>query len=263
MLNQEPPADFRSRYDARWQRAFAASGFIFAIFTGVGLEGFWAQPPSFGLSAAATAHYYAAHQSGFRTGITLITIGMAFLLAWTVQYGYVLWRLDAASNDGGSPVMVAVAVISLLASPILLSFDLAIFAIAAFRPETTSPDVTRALSDVAWISSELIWPMLAVGMALGAVVMLRTRRQPGGFPAWLGYYSLLAAAIELFQIPIIFVKTGPFSGNGPFPWYSTTFSWGIWVLAIGISMWRSLGVARPAGAAPAITTQHREAGVHA
>lgn len=230
-----------SKLDHQWQRFFAASGFIFAVLTGVGLEVFWAQPPDFGMSATATAHYYASHASGFRIGITLITIGMAFLLAWTVQYGYTLWKLNAASQDGGSPILVIVTVVSLLASPILLSFDLAIFAIAAFRPTTTSPDVTRALSDVAWISSELIWPMLAAGMCLGGILMLRTRRQRGGFPAWLGWYSLIAAAIEFFQIPIIFVKTGPLSGNGPFPWYSTTFSWGIWAICIGASMWRSLG----------------------
>lgn len=237
-----------SRFDYRWQRFFAASGFIFALLTLIGLEGFWAQPPSFGMSAQATARYYVVHAHGFRIGITLITVGMAFLLAWTVQYGFMLWNLDRGSEDGGSPVVVAVAIVSLLASPILLSFDLAIFAIAAFRPTSTSPDVTRALSDVAWIGSELIWPMLAAGMALGGMVMLRTRRQPGGFPAWLGWYSLVAAAIEFFQIPIIFIKHGVFSGNGAFPWYSTTFSWGIWALALGAAMWRSLQVQQARGA---------------
>jgi hypothetical protein len=233
-----------SKFDYQWQRVFAASGFIFALLVGVGLEGFWAQPPSFAMSASATAHYYAVHANGFHVGITLITVGMAFLLAWTIQYGWMLYRLDAASADGGSKVLIAVTVVSLVASPILLSFDLAIFAIAAFRPASTSPEVTRALSDVGWIGSELIWPMLAVGMALGGLVMLRTRHQRGGFPAWLGWYSLLAAGIEFFQIPIIFAKTGAFSANGAFAWYSTTFSWGIWALSLGVAMWRILGSQR-------------------
>ena len=229
-----------SSYDRRWQQVFAASGIVFAILTGTGLEGFWAQPPSFGLTAGATARYYTRHHTGFLVGITLITIGMAFLLAWTVQYGTVLWRLNRASEDGGSPVVVWVTVASLVASPILLSFDLAIFSIAAFRPTTTSPHVTQALSDVAWISSELIWPMLAAGMALGGMLMLRTRRQEGGFPAWLGYYSYIAAVIELFQIPIIFIKNGPLSASGALAWYATTGSWGIWALALSITMLRNL-----------------------
>jgi hypothetical protein len=244
-LSIHEPAEVRPStsggFDHRWQRFFAACGVIFAILTGVGLEAFWPQPPSFGLTATATAHYYAVHQTGFLIGITLITAGMAFLLAWTVQYGAMLWRLDRTCPDGGSTVVVAVTITSLLASPILLSFDLAIFSIGAFRPTSTSPDVTRALSDVAWIGSELIWPMLAAGMALGGLLMLRTRHQAGGFPAWLGYYSLVAAAIELFQIPIIFVKTGPFSASGAFAWYSTTGSWGVWAIALSAVMWRALG----------------------
>ena len=40
-----------SRFDYQWQRAFAASGFVFAVITGAGLEGFWPQPPSFAMSA--------------------------------------------------------------------------------------------------------------------------------------------------------------------------------------------------------------------
>jgi hypothetical protein len=230
-----------SRFDYHWQRFFAACGFIFAVVTGAGLEGFWAQPPSFGWSAAHTSHYYAVHHTRFLIGITLITVGMAFLLAWTVQYGAMLWRLNSESEDGGSRVVVAVTIASLVASPILLSFDLAIFSVAAFRPTTTNPDVTRALSDVAWIGSELIWPMLGAGMALAGLLMLRTRRQPGAFPAWLGYYSLVAALIEPLQIPIIFVKTGPFSARGVFPWYSTVGSWGLWALCLSAAMWRILG----------------------
>ena len=65
---------------------------------------------------------------------------------------------------------------------LVFATGLAIFSIAAFRPTSTSPDVTRALSDVAWIGSELIWPMLAAGMALSGMLMLRTSKQPGGFP---------------------------------------------------------------------------------
>ena len=233
-----------SRFDERWQRVFAASGLGFAVFTGAGLEGCWPQPPSFHMTAQQTAEFYVAHQSGFRAGITLCTIGMAFLLAWTIQYGYMLWQLSAASEDSRSPVLVAVTMLSLAASPILLSFDLAIFGVAAFRPASTSPDVTRALSDIAWLGSELIWPMLAVGMALGGVLMLRTRHQQGGFPAWMGYYSLVCFVLEFGQIPNIMETRGPFSGRGIFAWYLPTLSWGVWALAIGVWMWRTLTTKR-------------------
>ena len=96
------------------------------VLTGAGLEGFWPQPPHFGWTAQQTAHYYVVHETRFRIGITLITIGMAFLLAWTVEFCLMLSRLE-----GGSRAVSAVTFASLISTPILLAFDLGVFAIAA------------------------------------------------------------------------------------------------------------------------------------
>jgi uncharacterized membrane protein YidH (DUF202 family) len=224
------------REDFLWQRFFAACSFLFVVFTFVGLEVFWPQPPSFALSAEQTAAYYVEHQNGFFIGIVMCSIGMAFLLAWTVQFCLMLWRLE-----GRSHAVTAVTVASLAASPILLSFDLAIFGVAAFRPGETSPDVTRAMSDVAWLGSQHIWPMLALGMALAGVLIIKTRGRSGSLPAWLGYFSLAVALCEFGQLPIFFFKTGPFSGNGAGAWYLATFTWGPWILAAGWAMYRVLG----------------------
>lgn len=226
--------------DRRWQRFFASCGFIFAVIVAAGLEGFWPQPPRFDLSASQTAQYYVMHQTGFWIGNTMISIGMAFLLAWTVQLGLMLWRLE-----GGSHAMAAVALVSLVASPILLSFDLAIFSVAAFRPAETSPDVTRALSDIAWIGSELIWPMLAAGMALAGILILKTQGSTGAFPRYLGWFSLFDAMVEMFQIPIIFVKSGPFAADGLFAWYATVSTWGVWAIGLSFAMYRILGQDTP------------------
>lgn len=224
------------REDFLWQRFFAACSFLFVLFTFAGLEVFWPQPPSFDLSAQATASYYVENQTGFFVGVVLCSIGMAFLLAWTVQFCMMLWRLD-----GGSRVVTAVTLASLAASPVLLSFDLAIFGVAAFRPNVTNPDVTRGLSDVAWLGSQHIWPMLAMGMALAGVLIIKTQGRSGSLPTWLGYFSVVVAACELGQLPIFFVKTGPFSGDGIGAWYLATFTWGPWILAAGWAMYRTLG----------------------
>jgi hypothetical protein len=156
-----------------------------------------------------------------------------------VQFGLMLWRLQ-----GGSRAVTAVTIASLLSTPILLAFDLAIFSVAAFRPTHTNPDVTRALSDIAWIGSELIWPMLCAGMALSGVLILKTRGTAGAFPVYLGYFSLFDAVVELFQIPIIFVKSGAFAADGIFPWYSTITTWGVWAVSLSVAMLRMLGSER-------------------
>jgi len=224
------------REDFLWQRFFAACSFIFVAFTFTGLEIFWPQPPSFALSADQTAAYYVEHRTGFLVGVVMCSIGMAFLLAWTVQFCLMLWRLE-----GGSRAVTAATAVSLAASPILLSFDLAIFGVVAFRPGETSPDVTRAMSDVAWLGSQHIWPMLAAGMALAGVLIIKTQGRSGSLPVWLGYLSLVVALSEFGQLPIFFFKTGPFSGNGVGAWYLATFTWGPWILAAGWAMYRVLG----------------------
>jgi hypothetical protein len=223
------------RFDFAWQRFFAACSLIFAVLTGLGLEAFWPQPPGFDWTAQHTAHYYVVHETRFRIGITLITIGMAFLLAWTVQFCLMLARLE-----GGSRAVSAVTFASLISTPILLAFDLGVFAIAAFRPATTNPQITQALSDIAWISSELIWPMLAGGMALGGILIIRTPGRPGSLPAWIGWFGLVDAVLELAQIPIVFEHHGPFAAN-EVSWYAPVISWGLWALSTGYAMWVALG----------------------
>jgi len=83
--------------------------------------------------------------------------------------------------------------------------------------------------------------MLALGMALAGVLIIKTQGRSGSLPAWLGYFSLAVALCEFGQLPIFFFKTGPFSGNGLGAWYLATFTWGPWILAAGWAMYRVLG----------------------
>ncbi|HTK64786.1 MAG TPA: hypothetical protein VL595_20530 [Pseudonocardia sp.] len=224
------------REDLKWQRFCAACALPFVLFTFAGLEVFWPQPMSFALTAEQTAAFYVEHRTGFLLGVIACSVGMAFLLIWTIQLGLMLWRLE-----GNSRIVSLVTTVSLAASPILLSFDLAIFGVAAFRPGDTDPHVTRMLSDVAWLGSQHIWPMLTVGMAFTGLLILKTRDQPGAFPAWLGYFSLFVAVGEFGQVGVFFFKTGPIAGDGIAAWYLATFTWGVWIAAAGWVMWGLLG----------------------
>jgi hypothetical protein len=97
------------------------------------------------------------------------------------------------------------------AIPVLPSFDCAVGAVAAYRPTAANPDVTRAMSDLGWISSMLIWPPLAFGMILAGIVILRTWQQPGAF-----------------------------APNGPGSWYLAVFTWGPWIILSSIAQVRLL-----------------------
>ena len=153
------------------------------------------------ISPEATAHYYIANQTHFLIGNTLCEIAMAFLLLFSLQLGVMLWRLDS-----GSHIATIATTVSLASSPIILSFNIPIMSIAAYRPADINPEITRAISDLAWLPSELIWPQLCVAMVLIGIIILKTQGRPESFPAWTGWLSLIAAAIEPFQAAIVFLK---------------------------------------------------------
>src|SRR5581483_5061817 len=222
--------------DIRWQRFFALNGLVFIVLCLIGLEVFWPQPPSFALSAEDTARFYADHQSGFLIGITLCELAMAFYVTWTIQIGTMLWRLDR-----GAHVKTVAATACGLATPFILAADLAVFAVAAYRPTRIDPAITQSLTDIAWIGSELFWPILAAEMALIAVIMIQGRGRPGSFPPWLGWYTALAALAEPFQAAIIFTKDGPLAPDGLLTWYLAVGSWGLWAAATSLTMYRMVG----------------------
>jgi hypothetical protein len=168
---------------------------------------------------------------------------MPFLIAWTIQLGAMLRRLE-----GGSGLVAIVATVGTISIPILLVYDVVVWAIAAYRPQDTTADVTRAFSDLGWISSMLIWPPLATGMALTGVIIFKSRGQAGAFPAWLGWFSYIVAIAELGQAPIIFYKNGPFAPDGAGSWYLAVFTWGPWIIALSIQMSRMLAQQRKQGA---------------
>ena len=230
-------------FDYRWQQVFAVSGVVGVVLCLVAWEVFMPQPPDFTMSGPQTAQFYADHQTGMLIGVTLSSLGMPFLIAWTIQLGAMLRRLE-----GGSGLVAIVATVGTISIPILLVYDVVVWAIAAYRPQDTTADVTRAFSDLGWISSMLIWPPLATGMALTGVIIMKTRQKPGAFPAWLGWFSYIVAIAELGQAPIIFYKSGPFAPDGAGSWYLAVFTWGPWIIALSIVMSRMLSQQRRQGA---------------
>lgn len=225
----------RGTHDHGWQKYFAWSGFVFAAMCLFGLEVLGPQPPRFNISAEATDQWYADNATRILLLVTFCSISMAFLLAWSLQLGQMMWQSAELSR-----IAVIVAIVSLCSTPILLAFDLTFFAIAAYRAGDTDPHVTQALSDVAWIGSMLIWPPLAASMVIIGVLILQMSATPL-FPRWLGWYSLLTAAAEPFQGMIIWFDEGPFGPRGITTWYLAVPTWGFWILALTFYMTRALG----------------------
>jgi len=164
--------------------------------------------------------------------MTLCSISMAFLLAWTIQLGMMLWRLDT-----GTRVATIVAIVSLCSTPMLLALDICFFTIAAYRPDI-SPEIIRAFSDTAWIGSMLVWPPLMLGMLIVGIIILKTQGWADSFPIWGAWVSFIAATAEPFQAGIVFTKTGVLAPNGLMTWYWAVFTWGPWIFLLAVAMIR-------------------------
>src|SRR5260370_4019810 len=131
-------------WDYRWQQVFALSGLAGVVLCLLAWEVFWPQPPDFAASGPKIAQFYASHQTSMLIGITLSAIGMPFLIAWTIQLGAMLRRLE-----GGSGLVAIVATVGTVSIPILLSFDVTAWAAPPYRPGATSPPSTRSMTDLA------------------------------------------------------------------------------------------------------------------
>lgn len=218
-----------------WERLFAWSGLIFAVLCLFGLEVLGPQPPSFSAPAVETSEFYVENRTRVLLLVTFCSISMAFLIAWSIQLGVMLWRRRELSRPA-----IVVAMMSLGSTPILLSFDLTFFAMAAYRAGDVDPEITQGFSDVAWIGSMLIWPPLTASMVIIGVLILQSDG-PGFIPRWLGWYSLWCAAAEPFQGLIIFFKEGAFGPRGVTTWYLAVPTWGFWIVALSIVMIRIVG----------------------
>jgi hypothetical protein len=217
-----------------WEKVFAWSGLVFAVLCLLGLEVLGPQPPSFSASAAETSEFYVENGTRVLLLVTFCSISMAFLIAWSIQLGVMLWRRPELSRPA-----IVVAMLSLGSTPILLAFDLTFFAMAAYRAGDISPEITQGFSDVAWIGSMLIWPPLTASMVIIGILILQLDR-PAFVPRWLGWYSLWCAAAEPFQGLIIFFKEGAFGPRGIATWYLAVPTWGFWIIALSIVMVRAV-----------------------
>jgi hypothetical protein len=111
--------------------------------------------------------------------------------------------------------------------------DMAVWAVAAFRPHEISPQTLQVLNDLGWflfvftISPFCLW-LLAIGLAV-----LTDRSPEPVFPRWTGYLSLWCALLFVPSGLIAFFKHGPFGWNGLFAFYLPLTVFFVWLMAIG------------------------------
>jgi hypothetical protein len=219
--------------DRYLERSGAASGIIFVLLFVAGL--FFGSPPDFGAPAEEVSRYYIEDQKAIQTTVVLFTVGLFFFLWFLTS----IWGvLRAAEGNTGrlSAVLFGGGLVTAATFIVTLTF----VGGAAFRPEETSPELTRTLDDLSFLAFAPGACAVVAFFAATAALTLRTR----ALPAWLGWLAVVPAISNALTVGGVFTDSGPFSGDGIFS-YLGFFSFLVWILAASIVLVRSAG-ARPA-----------------
>jgi hypothetical protein len=211
-----------------WGRYGAVAGIAFVVLL---IVAFATQPSAPDLDAPArkVASYYTDDREGIQLTIALISVALA-LYVWFL--GTLRGLLRAA--EGGAGLLSGIAFGAGLVVVAGLEILGMVTAVAAFRPEETGAELTRALNDMGLIGFGVVAPVSAAFFLATAVVVLRT----DALPTWLGWLAVLGAATSVLGIGNLFEDSGALSADGFLGFTLGFIVWLVWVLGTSAVMLR-------------------------
>lgn len=153
---------------------------------------------------------------------------------WVVQLGVMLARME-----GPMPIMAITQVITGAGIVVIVIIDASLWMGAAYRVGADG-QIVQALSDAAWLSLLIAWPILSVQMLATAAVTLRDRRPDPTFPRWLSRSSVVGAFALFTAGGPAFDLTGTWSYHGVLGFYLPFVIWALWLDLHAYYMRRSI-----------------------
>jgi hypothetical protein len=185
-------------------------------------------------SAAHVAAFYAGHYKRLRIGMTVCLLGLPLLGPFIVLISRQI-REHSPQLSLLADIQLIMGIVGLV---VFLIFE-CVMATIAFRPDM-APDTIRTLNDLAWTS--LLWPFTPFSLeyfVIGLAVM-RDKGERPLHPRWVGYVSLLTAALFALGGPTLWATQGAFSWRGILTLWAVLGAFGIWVLVTSWSMLRAI-----------------------
>jgi hypothetical protein len=231
--------------DDRYAQYGAATGILFVVLLIVSFIIVTPTPPDVKASAEEWSNYYVDEQDGIRAGLLLISIAL-FLFVWFL--GSLATALRAAA---GNPRLPTVAFGGGLLGAVFIFGAVSLSAAAAYRPEETSAELTRALSDVGLVAGAPAAAGFTALFAATALVILRTDLLNEG----LGWLSAAAAVTQLLPLGVIFTDEGVFAPDGALGFIVPFIAFVVTIAALSVAIMRNL----PEAGGPGITDRVRGA----
>lgn len=168
------------------------------------------------------AAFYRENTFQIRAGLLVFLWATALYLPFA---GVLVAQL--ARVEGKYRVWSYVVLMASAGNVLTLTFPMAFWATAAFRPER-SAELIQLLDDLAWVPFVgMTSPFLMIPIAI-AVIGFSDKSAHPIFPRWACYYNLLVDFLLLPGGLIIFFHTGPFAWNGIIGIWLPLVDWGIW-----------------------------------
>jgi hypothetical protein len=189
----------------RYAQYGMATGIVFAILLVVGFLIVIPAPPGLDAPVDQWSQYYHDHQGAIRAGLILITISNFFLI-WFV--GCLASVLRVAAGNPRLPSIAFGGGLLVVASTFVI---ITATGVATLRPDELSPELTKTLNDVGILAG---LPAIAALMAFFGATSLVIFGSNSGLPLWLGWLTLIAAAVQPLSFGIVFTDSGAFAGDG-------------------------------------------------
>ena len=224
----------------RHARIAALTGLAAAVLVVIGFGGVMPKPPAPDSSAADVAGYFVDHHNAVRVGVLILTFAV----------GFYLWFLGTLSSAlrviSGNPRLPTIAFAGGIWGGGFFLIGLTMIATAAYRPEETPPELTRALNDIGLLVGAPAAAGFAVLFGATALVILRS----GVLPDWSGWVSAAGAIGGLFALGVIFTDHGTFGPDGFMGLWLPIASFEIPLAVLSIVLYQALG--RPGGIVGAV-----------
>ena len=201
-------------------------GFVigFVIFGGYYL------PPGPMLTPEEVSQWYWQDPVSVRIAMVFCCISMTLMAPYGVALAIYL------RGEPGSPnwlagsnlfyLQIILATLSAVAGIIPTLF----WQLAAFRPESASPETVQILNDLGWYLFLGAWPSFTFWFIALAFAIFAQEEQtnPLPMPRWIAYLSLWCAILFVPAAMIAFFKEGPFAWNGLIAFYVPVVIFFVW-----------------------------------
>lgn len=215
--------------DQRVQLWCLWTGPAFAVLFGVGfaLLARFVPPPAPGQTAAQLQEVFRSHTDGIRAAAVVMMLGMPFLATWGCAIA-----AQSARTERGFPILTCLQLIAIGIGTLIAALIPLFWAVAAFRPDAISADITQTLFDVGFFLVLFPWNVIALWVVPLAIAILRDSSETPVFPRWSAYLNLWVAFLSVPGGLIVFFKHGPLAYDGFLAFYVPLAVFFVWVVTM-------------------------------